>query len=201
MPIIGLTGGVGSGKSTIARILESKGAVVVDADAIGRQMLQPGRKALQEVRSRFGDQVIAADGSLNRAALAEIVFSDPVARSELEAITHPEILAEIARRIDEIDPSKIVIIEAPLLYEARQKVEKALRLDGLIVVASRPADQIDRLVRARRMSPEDVQARISAQAPLEEKVGVADYVIGNYGTLEDLEAEVNILWDQMRARF
>jgi dephospho-CoA kinase len=201
LPIIGLTGGVGSGKSTIARILESKGAVVVDADAIGRQMLQPGRKALQEVRSRFGDQVIAADGSLNRAALAQIVFSDPVARSELEAITHPEILAEIARRIDEIDPSKIVIIEAPLLYEARERVEKALRLDGLIVVASRPEDQIDRLVRGRGMSPEDVQARISAQAPLEEKVGVADYVIDNYGTLEDLEAEVDILWNQMRARF
>jgi dephospho-CoA kinase len=201
LPIIGLTGGVGSGKSTIARILESKGAVVVDADAIGRQMLQPGRKALQEVRSRFGDQVIAADGSLNRAALAQIVFSDPVARSELEAITHPEILAEIARRIDEIDPSKIVIIEAPLLYEARERVEKALRLDGLIVVASRPEDQIDRLVRGRGMSPEDVQARISAQATLEEKVGVADYVIDNYGTLEDLEAEADILWNQMRARF
>jgi dephospho-CoA kinase len=201
LPIIGLTGGVGSGKSTIARILESRGAVVVDADAIGRQMLQPGRKALQEVRSRFGDQVIAADGSLNRAALAQIVFSDLVARSELEAITHPEILAEIARRIDEIDPSKIVIIEAPLLYEARERVEKALRLDGLIVVASRPEDQIDRLVRGRGMSPEDVQARISAQASLKEKVGVADYVIDNYGTLEALEAEVDILWNQIRARF
>ena len=201
MPIIGLTGAVGSGKSSIARILESKGAVVVDADAIGREVLQPGRKAFQQVRSRFGDEVTSSDGSLNRAALARIVFSDPVARSELEAITHPEILAEIARRIAEIDASNIVILEAPLLYEAREQVEKALRLDALIVVASRSEDQIERLVRARGMSPEDVQARISAQAPLEEKLGVADYVIENYGTLEELETEVNILWDQMRARF
>jgi len=200
LPIIGLTGGVGSGKSSVARILKSKGAVVVNADAIARELLQPGRPAFEEVRSRFGDKVIAADGSLDRRALARIVFSDPAARHDLEAITHPKIISEAARLIDEIEASEIVILEAPLLFEARAEVEKAVPLDGLIVVASRPEDQIERLVRGRGMSPEDVRARMASQASLEEKLGGADYVIENYGTLEDLEAEVNLLWDQMRAR-
>jgi dephospho-CoA kinase len=200
VPIIGLTGGVGSGKSTVARILQSKGAVIIDADAIARDVLQPGRPAFDRVRARFGDEVIEADGSLNRRALASIVFSDPAARSELEAITHPEILSEVGKLIGEIESSAIVILEAPLLFEARAEVEKAVRLDALIVVASSDEAQVERLRRARGMSPEDVKARISAQAALEEKLTEADYVIENYGSLEALEEQTNLVWDQIKAR-
>ena len=196
-----MTGGVASGKSTVSRILESKGAVIVDADVIAREVLAPGRPALDKVRARFGEEVFRADGTLDRSALAGIVFTDPKARADLEGISHPLILAEISKFVREIDPSKIVVVEAALLWEARAEVDKALGLDALVVVASKPEDQLERLRASRKRSADHARDRMAAQATLEEKLKGADYVIENYGRLEELEEKVNLIWDQIRARF
>lgn len=198
--IIGVTGGVASGKSTVSAILASKGATVIDADAIAREVVSPGRPALDQIRARFGDDVIGPDGTLDRLALAGMVFSDPAALGDLNAIIHPEILEEIARRIDESDPSDVVVLDAALLVEAAAEVARAVRMDALIVVASTPEDQIKRMQAARGMDREEAQARIAAQASLEEKLGAADYVIDNRGTLEELPARVEAVWKQITDR-
>lgn len=184
----------------MAEMLRSKGATVIDADAIAREVVLPGRYALRRIHERFGNRVINSDGTLNRQALAQVVFSSPKDLADLNSIIHPEILGEIARRVSEAPRSAVVVIDAALLVEVAAEVDRAVRMDALMVVASRPEDQLERMQKQRGMTKSDAEARIWSQASLEEKLGAADYVIRNYGSLDDLRREVEVVWAKIRAR-
>jgi dephospho-CoA kinase len=200
MLLVGLTGGIGTGKSTVARMLEKRGAVVFDADVLARQAVAPGTPGFDQVVERFGPNVLAPGGGLDREALASIVFSDPAARRDLEGIVHPEVRRMFAEGCEEYrDSDRVVVFSAPLLVETGMHTA----FDRLIVVSAPVATQIDRLMRDRGMAERDVQARIAAQLPLEAKAEVADILVDNEGTLEDLERRVERMWrdldDQARA--
>ena len=200
MLLVGLTGGIGTGKSTMARMLEKRGAVVFDADVLARQAVAPGTPGFDQVVERFGPNVLAPGGGLDREALASIVFSDPAARRDLEAIVHPEVRRMFAEGCEEYrDSDRVVVFSAPLLVETGMHTA----FDRLIVVSAPVATQIERLMRDRGMGERDVQARIAAQLPLEAKAEVADILVDNEGTLEDLERRVERVWrdldDQARA--
>lgn len=184
-PTIGLTGGIASGKSSVARILMRAGVGVVDADQVAREVVAKGSDGLREVCAAFGTGVLAADGSLDRGKLAAIVFEDPAARRRLEAITHPRIAARSAERLAALHAGDAVYVvyDVPLLVE----VGAHKRLDALIVVAAKPATQIARAVARGDQTREEAERRIAAQLPLEQKVAVADYVIDNDGTEAELE--------------
>ncbi|MEO7804629.1 MAG: dephospho-CoA kinase [Actinomycetota bacterium] len=196
MKLIGLTGGIASGKSTVASMLREKGAIVLDADIIGHEVYERDQPAYALVVDRFGEGVVAANGSIDRKALGEIVFNDTEARCDLEAIVHPEIFREIAARIAErITTDDLVVVDAPLIVETLGPGRAGpLELDALVVVSTSPQDQIERLVRDRTMTPHDARTRIDAQAPLESKIAAADYVIHNRGDLENLRASVDLFW-------
>ena len=196
MLLVGLTGGIGTGKSTVARMLEKRGAVVFDADVLARQAVAPGTPGFEEVVERFGPNVLAPGGGLDREALASIVFSDPAARSDLEGIVHPEVRRMFAEGCEEYrDSDRVVVFSAPLLVETRMHTA----FDLLIVVSAPVATQIERLMRGRGMAERDVQARIAAQLPLEAKAEVADVLVDNEGTLEDLEGQVERVWRDLDA--
>ena len=198
MILIGLSGGIGSGKSTVARLLEARGAVVVDADRIAHEVLAPGGAGVEAVAERFGPGVLGPDGGVDRARLRGVVFADATARADLEAITHPLIYAEVAARIGAgHGPGTVVVIDAPLLVEtaARDRVG----LQALVVVNASESQQIERAVARGGMTAAEAAAVIAAQAPTERKLAAADYVIDNRGTLEDLEAGVATLWDELAA--
>jgi dephospho-CoA kinase len=200
MLLVGLTGGIGTGKSTMARMLEKRGAVVFDADVLARQAVAPGTPGFDQVVERFGPNVLAPGGGLDREALASIVFSDPAARRDLEGIVHPEVRRMFAEGCEEYrDSDRVVVFSAPLLVETGMHTA----FDRLIVVSAPVATQIERLMRDRGMAERDVQARIAAQLPLEAKAEVADILVDNEGTLEDLERRVERVWrdldDQARA--
>ncbi|HEX9693933.1 MAG TPA: dephospho-CoA kinase [Actinomycetota bacterium] len=196
MLLVGLTGGIGTGKSTVARMLEKRGAVVFDADVLARQAVAPGTPGFEEVVERFGPNVLAPGGGLDREALASIVFSDPAARSDLEGIVHPEVRRMFAEGCEEYrDSDRVVVFSAPLLVETGMHTA----FDLLIVVSAPVATQIERLMRGRGMAERDVQARIAAQLPLEAKAEVADVLVDNEGTLEDLEGEVERVWRDLDA--
>jgi dephospho-CoA kinase len=200
MLLVGLTGGIGSGKSTMARMLEKRGAVVFDADLLAREAVAPGTPGFDQVVERFGPNVLAPGGGLDREALASIVFSDPAARRDLEGIVHPEVRRMFAEGCEEYrDSDRVVVFSAPLLVETGMHTA----FDRLIVVSAPVATQIERLMRDRGMAERDVQARIAAQLPLEAKAEVADILVDNEGTLEDLERRVERVWrdldDQARA--
>jgi dephospho-CoA kinase len=186
--VIGLTGGIASGKTTVAKLLAGRGAAVVDADLLARQVVEPGQPALAELVARFGAAILTADGRLDRKRLAAIAFAEPAARADLGRITHPRIAAASAAAIatwaDE--GANIVFYEAALLVENRAHTGLA----GLIVVAAPPDVQYARLVERDRMSPEEASARIAAQAPLADKLAAATWVIENTGDLDALEREV-----------
>lgn len=197
MLLVGLTGGIGSGKSTVARMLERRGAVVFDADVLARQSVEPGTPAYGAIVERFGAHVLAPGGDLDREALASIVFADPAARRDLEAIVHPEVRRLFAEACEHYrDTDAVVVLSAPLLVETGMHTA----FDVLIVVSATERTQIERLMRDRGMSEEKVRARIAAQAPLEDKAAVADVLIDNEGTLEELEAQVERVWEDLRAR-
>lgn len=197
MLLVGLTGGIGSGKSTVARMLERRGAVVFDADVLARQAVEPGTPAYGAIVERFGAHVLAPGGDLDREALASIVFADPAARRDLEAIVHPEVRRLFAEACEHYrDTDAVVVLSAPLLVETGMHTA----FDVLIVVSATERTQIERLMRDRGMSEEKVRARIAAQAPLEDKAAVADVLIDNEGTLEELEAQVERVWEDLRAR-
>lgn len=201
MILIGLTGGLASGKSTVAEMLRARGAVVIDADVIGHEVLAPGRSAHAAVGERFGDGVMAPDGAIDRAKLGKIVFADSEARADLEAITHPEIMAEIARRIEkERGTGRVVVLDAPLLVETLPDRGKSLGLDALVVVSLGVEDQVMRATE-RGMGESDARVRVAAQAPVERKLAAADYVIDNRGSQEELAASVELLWEDLAARF
>jgi dephospho-CoA kinase len=196
MLLVGLTGGIGTGKSTVARMLEKRGAVVFDADVLARQAVAPGTPGFDKVVERFGPNVLAPGGGLDRDALASIVFSDPAARRDLEGIVHPEVRRMFAEGCEEYrDSDRVVVFSAPLLVETGMHTA----FDLLIVVSAPVATQIERLMRDRGMAERDVQARIAAQLPLEAKAEVADVLVDNEGTLEDLEGRVERVWRDLDA--
>ncbi|MFZ0141907.1 MAG: dephospho-CoA kinase [Aeromicrobium sp.] len=191
---LGLAGGIGSGKSTVSARLAEHGAVVIDYDRLAREAVEPGTPGLAAIAERFGDEVIAADGTLDRDALGAVVFGDDTARADLEAITHPAIF-ELATALEAtVADDGVVVHDLPLLVEAGMAT-----LFDLVVVVDVPAYvQVDRLVTLRGMTEEEVRARLAAQASREERAAVADVVLDNTGTIEDLEARVDELWTSIR---
>ncbi len=190
MILIALTGGIGSGKSTVSSLLAAKGAVIVDADAIVRELQRAGEPLLARLAERFGSGIIRADGELDRPALASIVFNDDNALRELNDIVHPTVRAEIARRIDaEADTDRVVVMDTPLMT-----VDPG-RPFAAVIVVDVPVDvAVDRLVAFRAMAETDARARIAKQDTREERLALADRVVDNAGSLADLEAQVDDLW-------
>jgi dephospho-CoA kinase len=188
--LVGLTGGIGSGKSSVSSLLAAKGAVVIDADAITRELQQPGTPVFEAMVERFGPGIVAADGTLDRPAVADIVFGDPEALADLNAIVHPAVGAEIARRLeDEVDTDHVVILDVPLLVESGRD-----DLVGLVVVDTDPEVAVERLVTQRGFREEDARARIARQASREERLARAGFVIDNNGDRAALEAKVDDCW-------
>jgi dephospho-CoA kinase len=198
MPLIALTGGIASGKSTIARRLAELGAVVVDADQIVRDVQAPGSAVLARIEDVFGADVIDADGALDRAALGAKVFGDPEQLARLNAIVHPAVRAESQRRFEEAasaGPQTVVVYDVPLLVEAR--VDDPW---DLIVVAHAPADERRRrLVELRGMAEQAAQERIDAQVSDERRLAIADEVIETSGSLEETIRQTDALWERIRS--
>jgi dephospho-CoA kinase len=193
--LIGLTGGIGSGKSTVSALLAERGAVVIDADAITREVQQPGTPVLAAMVEQFGDGILAADGTLDRQAVADIVFPDPEALAALAKIVHPAVGAEIARRLqDEAETDHVVILDVPLLVESGRD-----DMVALVVVDVDPDVALTRLVEQRGMRADDARARMAQQASREDRVAKADVVIDNSGTLADLEVAVAEAWPTLLA--
>lgn len=191
MLVIGLTGGIGSGKSTVSALLAAKGAVVVDADAIVREVQQPGTPVFAAMVEQFGPGIVAADGSLDRAAVADLVFGDANALADLNAIVHPAVGAEIARRMEALAATdEVVVLDVPLLVESKN----AYPVAGLLVVDVDPEVAVRRLVEHRGMREADVRARMARQAGRDERLARADRVVDNSGTLDDLSAQVDAAW-------
>lgn len=191
-PLIGLTGGIACGKSAVSERLQARGAVIVDADRIAREVLIPGSEGLRRVVARWGVSLLNDKGGLNRAVLGEIVFSDPEERIALEEITHPLIASESARQIEEAlsGSPPLVVYDAALLIEAG----RAERFRPLVVVTTSSSVQLDRIMRRDHLSEEEAQARVSAQLPLSEKASLADYLIDNSGDWAALDRQLEILW-------
>ena len=193
---VGLTGGIGSGKSTVSARLREHGAVVIDYDVLAREAVAVGSEALARIRERFGDDVIAPDGSLDRPALGAVVFSDESARRDLEAITHPAIRDLARAREEAAGGSDVVMHDHPLLVE----MGMAQACDLVVVVDVPPDVQVERLVRDRGMSEDDARARLAAQSGRDERRAIADVVLDNSGSVGDLEAAVDRLWADLVAR-
>ena len=197
MRTVGLTGGIGSGKSAVSRLLRAYGAAVVDADLVAREVVEPGTPGLAAVVEAFGAEVLSPDGRLDRPALGRRVFSDPEALARLNAITHPR----IAERTTELFREAVEAGAEVVVHDVALLVENGLArgYDAIVVVAASPATQLDRLVRLRGMPEDEARARIAAQAPLEDKLAVATHVIRNDGPLEELEPQVEQVWASLRA--
>ncbi len=190
MILVGLTGGIGSGKSTVSALLAARGAVIVDADAITREVQLPGSPVLERLAERFGNQVIDADGNLDRPALAAIAFADPDALKDLNAIVHPAVRDEMNRRIAAQSSSdRVVVLDIPLLAENPRK-----GLQGIIVVDVPAEMQVDRLVRYRGFDAADALVRIGRQASREKRLELADVVIDNSGDVDDLTHQIDRAW-------
>jgi dephospho-CoA kinase len=199
MLLVGLTGGIASGKSVVAARLAEHGAVVVDADVIAREVVEPGTPALARIADAFGDGVIAADGSLDRAALGAIVFADPERLAVLNGITHPAVLEESHRRFaaaGAADPDAVVVYDVPLLTEVRGKAE----FDVVVVVSAPEEVRIERMVSLRGMSRDDAERRIRSQAPDEQRRAMADIVIESGGTLDETLEQADAAWLELRQR-
>ena len=190
MLLIGLTGGIGSGKSSVSARLAERGAAVIDADAIVREVQGPGTPVLAAMVERFGPGILAADGTLDRQAVADVVFTDDAALADLNAIVHPAVGAEIARRLEaEAATDHVVILDVPLLVESGRS-----DLAAMIVVDVDPAVAVARLVEHRGFRADDAWARIARQVSREDRLAKADLVVDNSGSLADLDAEVARAW-------
>lgn len=188
---MGLTGGIGSGKSTVAAMLAERGAVVVDADRLAREAVAPGTPALRAVVDRFGPAVVAGDGSLDRQALAGVVFDDAGALADLNAIVHPPVRAAIAERLAELAATDaVVVLEIPLLVESGRSYG-----ESTIIVVDCPEEvAVRRLVEDRGMDEADARRRMAAQVPRAQRLAAADVVIDNAGSLDDLRRQVEAVW-------
>lgn len=195
MLTVGLTGGIGSGKSAVSRLLAAHGAVVVDADLVAREVVEPGTPGLARIVEEFGEEVLQADGSLDRAALGSRVFADPAALARLNAIVHPLVGERSAELMEQARASgaEVVVHDVPLLVENGL----ARMYSVVVVVAATPETQRDRLTRLRGMSEQEARRRIAAQAPLADKLAVATYVVDNDGPIEELALQVDRLWRRL----
>jgi dephospho-CoA kinase len=193
---VGLTGGIGSGKSEVSRLLAERGAVVIDADLLAREVVERGTPGLERIIAEFGPEVLQPDGSLDRAALGTRVFSDPEALARLNAIVHPLVGERTAQLLEQASKSgaEVVVHDVPLLVENGL----AQMYDAVVVVAASPQTQLDRLVRLRGMSAQEARQRIDAQAPLAAKLEVATHVLRNDGPLDELAPQVDQLWRTLR---
>ena len=193
MITVGLTGGIGSGKSTVASGFVRRGAELIDADAIVRSQQAPGSPVFAEMVERFGDGIVAPDGTLDRAAVAAIVFSDADALADLNAITHPPVGREIRRRISELEGTdRLVVLDIPLLGEGLAKGQRPrYQTSGILVVDTPTEVAVERLVTSRGFSADDARARIAAQLPREERLAIADWVIDNSADRDELELAID----------
>lgn len=190
MVLIGLTGGIGAGKSTVSSALAARGAFVIDADAITRELQQPGTHVFDAMVKRFGTGIVAMDGTLDRPAVADLVFPDPAALADLNAIVHPAVGAEIARRLgDQAESDHVVILDVPLLVESGRD-----DMGGTIVVDCDPDIAVARLVAHRGFREQDARNRISRQAGRAERLARADFVIHNDGAPSELAPQIEACW-------
>ena len=190
MKVVGLTGGSGAGKSTVSARLAARGAVVVDADAVVRELQASGTPVFEAIVERFGPGVVGPDGELDRPALAAIVFGDPEALADLNRLVHPAVGAEVLRRVAEQEGTdRVVVLDVPLLVESGR-----YRASGVIVVDAPPEVAVERLVRGRGMTAEEARARMARQASREERLARADLVIDNSGPPEALDEAVDRAW-------
>ena len=194
MILVGLTGGIGSGKSTVSALLAERGAVILDADAVARELQRAGQPVLAAVIERFGDEMLTEDGELDRPRLAALVFADPVALADLNALVHPAVGVELVRRIEAArGTDAVVVLDSPLLAEhPRDGMAATIVVDVPIETA------VERLVHQRGMTEADARARIARQISREERLGTADRVIDNSGDRAALEAQVDELWDWLQ---
>lgn len=190
---VGLTGGIGSGKSEVSRRLAAYGAVVIDADKLAREVVEPGTPGLAAVVAEFGEEMLRPDGTLNRERLGSVVFADEDRRKALNGIVHPLVGERTKELMDAAEQGSIVVYDVPLLTEGGL----ASMYDVVVVVDVPPETQLDRLVRQRGMTAEDARARISAQATREERRAIASVIIDNSGSLDDLDAQVAELWTEL----
>ena len=190
MILIGLTGGIGCGKSEVSRLLERHGAVIVDADLIVRELQQPGAEIFRRMVEMFGDKVVAADGSLDRAAVANEVFKDTEILGKLNLLIHPVVRRVMNERVEKYrDTDKVVILDIPLLVENPRE-----GLDGILVVDLDPQIAIERIVDQRKMSIDDAKARVSRQSSREQRLAIANHVIDNSGDRDALAKKVEAAW-------
>jgi dephospho-CoA kinase len=192
---VGLTGGIGAGKSEVSRRLVAHGAVVIDADVVARQVVEPGTPGLAEIVKAFGDGVLRPDGSLDRDRLGEIVFAEPESRAKLNAIVHPRVGEQMRELERTAGDAAIVVHDIPLLAENNL----AAGFDEVVVVDAPPGAQEERLAK-RGLNGEQVRARIAAQATREQRLAVASIIVDNAGTLADLDKRVAELWGELRRR-
>lgn len=200
MYLIGLTGGIASGKSVVARRMAEHGAVHIDADVLARQVVEPGTPGLAAIAEEFGPEVIAPDGSLDRAALGALVFSDSERLATLNGITHPLVKQRTAQLIadaEEADPNAIVVYDVPLLIEA--SVDRQHSFDLIVVVHAKSATRIDRLVNLRGMDRDEAVHRLNSQATDTDRLAIADVVIDSDGTLEHTLEQADALYERASA--
>ena len=195
MTAVGLTGGIGSGKSTVGQLLAERGALVIEADDVVHRLQRPGQPVFAAIVSRFGEGILTVDGELDRRALAEIVFHDQQARRELEALVHPAVLAEMGRlRLEAEGRGAAVVLDIPLLAEAGADARARWALDGVIVVDCPVDVAIRRLVELRGMSDDDARSRVYAQVSRQRRLEAADFVVDNSEDLAHLRSEVDRCW-------
>jgi dephospho-CoA kinase len=186
---VGLTGGIGSGKSAVARLLAEHGAAIIDADVLAREVVAPGTPGLAEIVAAFGDEVLLHDGSLDRPALGRIVFADPEQRRRLEKITHPLIGEETFRRMDALSDHAVVVHDVPLLAEGRME-----GLYDCVLVVEAPREVRLARLEKRGLAREEAEGRMATQATDEQRRAIATYVLDNSGSLDDLRRQVDEVW-------
>lgn len=193
---VGLTGGIASGKSAVSRRLAEHGAVIIDADQLAREVVDVGTEGLTQIVEEFGPEVLAADGSLDRPALGRRVFDNEESLRRLNAIIHPKVRAAAARKREAAPEGSVVVEDIPLLVETGQQK----RFDVLVVVQAPESERLRRMTEDRGMRRREAELRIRAQTTDEERAAAADVVLDNSGTLEELYAQTDRLWEQLRTR-